>query len=68
MEYETYTKGETSIQATETTYELLYKDQGYKLARGTGRSADAGNKDGADDDGSGSSAGNNDEGQSTTEK
>lgn len=30
MEYKTYVKGKSSIEATETAYEALYKQQGYK--------------------------------------
>ena len=68
MEYNTYTKGKNSIQATERAWELLYKDKGYKLAKDTAPADSAGGEDGADDDGNGGGTGDNGEGKNPTEK
>ncbi len=66
MEYNTYTKGKNSIQATERAWELLYKDKGYKLAKDA--TNPAGSEEGADDDGNGGGAGDNGEGKDPAEK
>ena len=45
MEFKTYVKGKSSIEATETAYEVLYKQQGYKPVADGGKTADTGNGD-----------------------
>ena len=42
MEFKTYVKGKNSIEATETAYEVLYKQQGYKPVADDGKPADDG--------------------------
>ena len=49
MEFKTYVKGKSSIEATETAYEVLYKQQGYKPVADDGKAADTGKP--ADDGG-----------------
>lgn len=44
MEFKTYVKGKSSIEATETAYEVLYKQQGYKPVADDGKPADDGGK------------------------
>ena len=58
MEFKTYVKGKSSIEATETAYEVLYKQQGYKPVTDDGKTADTGKGDAPDtnkpaDDGKG---------------
>ena len=45
MEFKTYVKGKNSIEATETAYEVLYKQQGYKPVADDGKPADTGKAD-----------------------
>ena len=45
MEFNTYVKGKSSIEATETAYEVLYKQQGYKPVADDGKPADTGKGD-----------------------
>ena len=48
MEFKTYVKGKNSIEATETAYEVLYKQQGYKPVADDGKPADTGKNDAPD--------------------